>query len=176
MRYLQPTELGTLLDASPEWLQPIVMLAAFSGMRRGEILGHRWLDIDLRNHRVLLPQTKNGEGHVVYLNRSAEAVFEALARPDVNGVSRVFAGHEANAVSIGSCARRMSNISDFRFHDLHHTEASWMRMQGADIHTVAQFVRAPRLENGDPLPAPESGHAFNGGEQSRRARRASASP
>jgi len=28
-------------------------------------------------------------------------------------------------------------IADFRFHDLRHTAASWMRMSGADIHTVA---------------------------------------
>jgi integrase len=30
------------------------------GMRRSEILGLRWLDVDLPNRRVLLPQTKNG--------------------------------------------------------------------------------------------------------------------
>jgi integrase len=28
-------------------------------------------------------------------------------------------------------------IQDFRFHDLRHTAASWMRMSGADVHTVA---------------------------------------
>src|SRR5262245_62256681 len=31
-------------------------------------------------------------------------------------------------------------IEDFRFHDLRHTAASWMRMSGADIHTVAQLL------------------------------------
>lgn len=29
---------------------------------------------------------------------------------------------------------------DFRFHDLRHTAASWLRMQGADIHTMAQLL------------------------------------
>jgi integrase len=37
-------------------------------------------------------------------------------------------------------ACRSVNISDFRFHDLRHTAASWMRMKGADIHTVALIL------------------------------------
>jgi hypothetical protein len=37
-------------------------------------------------------------------------------------------------------ACRSVNVSDFRFHDLRHTAASWMRMKGADIHTVALIL------------------------------------
>jgi len=37
-------------------------------------------------------------------------------------------------------ACRSVNISDFRFDDLRHTAASWMRMKGADIHTVALIL------------------------------------
>jgi Phage integrase family len=32
------------------------------------------------------------------------------------------------------------SIEDFSFHDLRHTAASWLRMKGADIHTVAQLL------------------------------------
>jgi hypothetical protein len=35
---------------------------------------------------------------------------------------------------------RRLKIEDFRYHDLRHTAASWMRMSGADIHTVAQLL------------------------------------
>jgi integrase len=37
-------------------------------------------------------------------------------------------------------ACRSVRVSDFRFHDLRHTAASWMRMKGADIHTVALIL------------------------------------
>jgi integrase len=37
-------------------------------------------------------------------------------------------------------ACRAVNIPDFRFRDLRHTAASWMRMKGADIHTVALIL------------------------------------
>ena len=32
------------------------------------------------------------------------------------------------------------NIANFRFHDLRHTTALWMRMNNADIHTVALIL------------------------------------
>ena len=38
VRYLQPTELRTPLEACPQWLRPIAGLAAFTAMRRSEIL------------------------------------------------------------------------------------------------------------------------------------------
>jgi len=41
--------------------------------------------------------------------------------------------------SIGLTVRRLG-IANFRFHDLRHTAASWLRMSGADIHTVAQLL------------------------------------
>jgi hypothetical protein len=37
-------------------------------------------------------------------------------------------------------AAKAAKIEDFRFHDLRYTAASRLRMQGADIHTVAQLL------------------------------------
>ena len=70
----------------------MIGLAASTGMRRSEILGLRWLDIDLPNRRILLPQTKNGDGRIVYLNQSAQAVIQSLFREGVqnSGEKRIF--------------------------------------------------------------------------------------
>ncbi|HEU0183790.1 MAG TPA: tyrosine-type recombinase/integrase [Blastocatellia bacterium] len=139
MRYLQPTELKALLNVCPDGLREIVALAVSTGMRRGEILGLRYLDVDLSNRRIMLPQTKNGSGRIVYLNDNAKMVLESL--PAGNPADRVFAEWDGPRVADAfERARGKVKLVDFRFHDLRHTAASWMRMSGADIHTVAQLL------------------------------------
>jgi integrase len=143
VRYLQPVELRTLFDARPVWLRPIAGLAVATGMRRSEILGLRLLDIDLQQKRVLLPQTKNGEARMVYLNELAMTAIRSLpVGPDAKPTDRLFADVESpEQVSVAFArACRKVGIEDFRFHDLRHTAASWLRMSGADIHTVAQLL------------------------------------
>ncbi|MBV9572587.1 MAG: site-specific integrase, partial [Acidobacteriales bacterium] len=122
-------------------LRPIVILAVSTGMRRSEVLGLRWLDVDLLNGRILLPQTKNGDGRIVYLNRSAAATLSSAALNRRNATDPVFDGITPGQVSVAFVRLcRTRNVLDFRFHDLRHTAASWLRMQGADIHTVAQLL------------------------------------
>jgi integrase len=143
VRYLQPTELRALLSACPEWVRPIVLLAVSTGMRRGEILGLRWLDVDVEGGRIMLPQTKNGDGRIVHLNSLAKQAILAAQNPAVSSLDRVFNGSQMipdYVTQVFARACRDCGIEDFRFHDLRHTAASWMRMHGADIHTVAQIL------------------------------------
>lgn len=144
VRYLQPAELRTVLEACPVWLRPIAGLAVSTGMRRGEILGLRWLDVDTKNSRILLPQTKNGEGRIVYLNALAQQALTAVPVPrGAKPTDRIFGGESVTPANVSLCflrACRSVKIHDCRFHDLRHTAASWMRMKGADIHTVALIL------------------------------------
>lgn len=143
VRYLQPTELRTVLEACPEWLRPIACLAVATGMRRGEVLGLRWLDIDLKGGRIVLPQTKNGEGRIVYLNSLAEQALAAVPQLGTKPTDLVFDAVPMTPENVSLAflrACRSVSVSDFRFHDLRHTAASWMRMKGADIHTVALIL------------------------------------
>jgi integrase len=142
VRYLQPTELMALLGACPEWLRSIAGIAVTTGMRRGEILGLRWLDLDLGNKRLILRQTKNGDGRIVYLNQTALTVIRLLPFDgQTKATDRLFADLTPEQVSMAfRRACRNTRIEDFRFHDLRHTAASWLRMSGADIHTVALLL------------------------------------
>lgn len=53
VRYLQPTELRALLEACSEGLRQIVALAVSTGMRRGQIINLRYLDVDMANRRIM---------------------------------------------------------------------------------------------------------------------------
>jgi integrase len=142
IRYLQPTELRVLMEACPEWLRHFAMLAVCTGMRRGEVLGLRWLDVDIVHTRIMLPQTKNGEGRIVYLNQLAQEVLRSLLGTlQPKSLEKLFPNVSPEKVSVAfKRACNSIGISDFRFHDLRHTAASWLRMSGADIHTVALLL------------------------------------
>jgi len=112
---------------------------------RNAKVGDRWTPLDgfgFIHDRIILPQTKNGEGRVVYLNRFAQSALESLAfDQNTKPANLIFPGVTAGRVRIAfrRTVRRLG-IANFRFHDLRHTAASWLRMSGADIHTVAQLL------------------------------------
>ncbi|MBZ5565899.1 MAG: site-specific integrase [Acidobacteriia bacterium] len=141
LRYLQPTELQAVLDHCPPWIQPIVLLAVSTGMRRGEILGLRWMDVDLLNRQINLPRTKNGKGRTVYLNEKAMDVFrsleldkETLANEPVLGVD--VTPEEVSMRFMRAC--RKAGVMDFHFHDLRHTYATWLRQSGVQLDEIAR--------------------------------------
>ena len=144
VRYLQPTELHAVLEACPKWLRPIAGLLAFTGMRRSEVLGLRWLDIDRKGERIILPQSKNGEGRIVWLNSLACQVLDSIPRNSAKTTDLVFsASDEISPENVSLAflrACRKVAVADFRLHDLRHTAASWLRMSGADLQDVAELL------------------------------------
>ena len=49
---------------------------------------------------MVLPQTKNGEGRIVYLNKLALQLFDSAAAEEVQSMDRVFAGVTNEQVSM----------------------------------------------------------------------------
>ncbi len=86
-------------------------------MRRGEILGLRWRDINLDKRTAHIPLTKNGESRTVPLSSEAINILKALPR-NIYGV--VFPIKHANLSAHFMKARAKAQITDFHFHDLRH--------------------------------------------------------
>ncbi|TCK75878.1 tyrosine-type recombinase/integrase [Acidipila rosea] len=145
-RYLSPSELKTALEAAPEWMRLPLALAAFTGMRRGELLSLRWTDVDLENRRLYLRETKNGSLRVLPLN---ELAFRLLANlPQSTPGDLVLDGLDGQKLSVYT--RRLFQglgIQDASFHSLRHTAASWLVMGGVDLYAVGQLLghRTPRM-------------------------------
>ena len=65
--------------ARNNWLAHFVALAIETGMRRDELLGLLWDNVDLERRTAFLPVTKNGESRGVPLSSRAVAVSSRLA-------------------------------------------------------------------------------------------------
>jgi integrase len=145
-RYLSPSELKAALKAAPEWMRAPLALAAFTGMRRGELLALRWMDVDLANRRLYLHETKNGSLRVLPLNELAFGLLSLL--PHAAQADTVLAGVDGQKLSVYTRRLFLSlGIQDASFHSLRHTAASWLVMAGVDLYAVGQVLghRTPRM-------------------------------
>ncbi len=81
VRFLSDAERGRLLSACRESQQPhllpVVVLALATGMRAQEILKLTWGVVDIKQGRILLEHTKNGERRLVPLVGQPRAILEA---------------------------------------------------------------------------------------------------
>jgi integrase len=147
-RFLNNEERMRLIKACQEseskGLYPVVILALSTGMRRGEILNLKWNDVDLDRGAILLQTTKNGERRFVPLVGIA---LELLKSRHTNQFanSLVFpAPHSpSKPIDIRSAwenALEKARISNFRFHDLRHTAASYLAMNQASLLEIGTLL------------------------------------
>jgi integrase len=145
-RYLTPGELKAALQLAPKWLRAPMAFATCTGVRRGEMLSLRWMDVDVTNRRLYLRETKNGALRILPISETALAVLQSL--PEGAPGATVFAGVDAACLSVYTkrVFKRLG-IPDASFHTLRHTAASWMVQQGVDLYAVGQILghKTPRM-------------------------------
>ena len=125
------------------WLPTIIQLAVETGMRRSELLGMRWVDVDLEAHTVFLPNTKNGHPRTVPLSPRALEIIRNTPR-----CGNIVFGVSANAVRLAwERLKRRAGVSDLRFHDLRHEAVSRFFENGLNMPEVAAISghKDPRM-------------------------------
>lgn len=135
-------------------LPDFLRLAVATGMRRGEIVGLRWPDIDLGRCLAYLNETKNGEDRVVPLSSEALAVLQSMPRR-IDGrlfsleprgfskamrkaVVRARRAYEADCVR-DSVMPDPDFLCDLRLHDARHEAVSSFFERGLDVMEVASI-------------------------------------
>jgi integrase len=142
LRYLTREETDALIAACPLHLRPIVVVALHTGMRKGEVLGLTWQNIDFGASTITVHHTKNNEPKVIPMNQTLREELQRLPRHlhsayvfcNVQGqpydeVKRSF-----------KTACRKAGIEDFRFHDLRHTFASYLVMNNVNLKAVQHLL------------------------------------
>ena len=156
MRFLDDDERGRLLGACREsvnqFLYTIVILALSTGMRKGEILGLRRKDVDLRGKRIVIQETKNGERRVVPIVGPALELVKRILECDYQA-SESFVFHHHGYPDKSVCIRtawvnsvKKAGVEDFTFHDLRHSAASYLAMSGASLIEIADILGHKSLE------------------------------
>ncbi|AOJ68310.1 MULTISPECIES: tyrosine-type recombinase/integrase [Burkholderia] len=119
-------------------LYPAVLLAIETGMRRSEIVGIEWANINLDRRVLWLPDSKNDEERTVALSSRA---VDALAQVTADRIGPVFPGLTVDAIKCAyRRARSRANIDGLRFHDLRHEATSRLFEKGLNPMEVASIT------------------------------------
>jgi len=150
VRFLSDSEREKLLQASKqsqsEHLYLAVLLCLATGARKMEIMGLKWQDVDFQRGVIILHETKNGERRVLPLTGKALAALKEFADVSQGKPSELIFPSNTNPkkpVDIRTPwenALKNAEIPDFRFHDLRHSTASYLAMNGATLAEIAEVL------------------------------------
>ena len=147
-RRLQGDEEQRLLavcrKARNTWLVHFVALAIETGMRRSELLGLQWPNVNLDRRIALLPLTKNGDSRGVPLSSRAVEILRSLPSSRDGGV---FGDLSQDAIKQSfKRAVRRAGIKGLRLHDLRHEATSRFFEKGLNVMEVASVTGHKTLQ------------------------------
>jgi integrase len=148
VRFLSEDERPRLLAAcqasSNRHLYPLVILALATGARKMELLTLTWPQVDLGRALITLHDTKNGEPRSIPITGQALDVMRTHAKVVRIGTPLVFPRQDGRRpVDVRHAwyqALAQAEITDFRFHDLRHSTASYLAMNGASLVEIAEVL------------------------------------
>lgn len=139
-----PTQQDLREQEYSDHLEPIVLLAMNTGMRRGEIFQLKWSNIDFYSKTLTVEagNAKSGKSRIIPLNDTAFHVLENW-KP-ISQSQYVFHGKDKEPLTdIKKGFLKVleeAEIEEFRFHDLRHHFASKLVMRGVDLNTVRELL------------------------------------
>ena len=146
MDVFTPGEIRRLLDAQEEPLRTLLLTAALTGMRQGELFGLQWEDIDFAAHvihvrralwrgRLGTPKSKRSR-RAIDMPPTLEAALQRLST--TRRSEFVFCSERGTPIDADNFrhrefpqALRRGGLRRVRFHDLRHTYTSLLIAHGA---------------------------------------------
>lgn len=162
-RFLSDDERNRLLhsckQSSNPYLYQIVVLALSTGARKSEIVNLKWSNIDFDRRKITLDKTKNGEQRSIPLQSIAYDLVKKCHSNRIVGCDYLFPSQKFKRDENGRVvyqpidirtawenAVQNAGILDFRFHDLRHSAASYLAMNGATLSELAAVLGHKTLQ------------------------------
>jgi len=131
-----------LLQELPEHQRELVLFSLATGLRQSNVLGLDWAHVNLESGHAWVDahNSKNRRAIAVPLNNTALAI---LRRQKGKHPQAVFSFRGKPMKSANTKAWRAAlvraGISNFRWHDLRHTWATWHRQSGTPTHELQRL-------------------------------------
>ena len=150
IRFLTIEEVSTFLSACSSLMKPIFLTAIHTGLRKSELFRLEWEDIDFDRRYVMVSNkkeahTKNYRNREIPMTSQLVDEFKKLKAESKNGDGHVFVKHDGTPHR-GEVRRplesviKQTGLKRFTLHDLRHTFASHLVMEGVDLPTVQKLM------------------------------------
>ena len=154
VRFLSDDERKALLKAcrksSSKDLYCAVVIALSTGCRRGEQMNLRWSHVDLKRGMLTFEHTKNDDRRSVPLVGHAMELVKERAKVRRLDNDYVFPGKRPgkpiDLTRPWTDAMEEAKIEKFRWHDLRHSCASYLAMNGATLAEIAEVLGHKTLQ------------------------------
>lgn len=130
------------LDGDP-MLDLAWMMLAVLGVRRGELVGMKWSDIDMEGMKITIPPDKGGRARVLHYSNALQYRIYRLMdsfqgdRPDDVFKMKKTTIHKYFKAHLVACNLHHEG---FTMHSLRHTFASHLISRGVDITIVKELL------------------------------------
>ena len=149
VRCLTEEERERLLAACKVSVNPhlymAVVLALSTGARQQEVWGLRWSEVNLERGLITFTETKNNEFRSVPLEGHARELLLGHSKIRRIDSDLVFPSKKNSVVRHDfrdpwNKALVVAEVEDFRWHDLRHSCASYLAMNGVQMRSIAEIL------------------------------------
>ncbi|SFS10757.1 Site-specific recombinase XerD [Granulicella pectinivorans] len=161
---LTPEEVGRLLSLLPDYARTMVVVAAVTGLRRGELVGLRWEDVDFENGKIQIrrslvdqiagePKTETSKRPIPLEPALVHALQSWREKtPYIKPGDWVFASpYDLGAKPywpstvlqkvIQPAAREAGILKRIGWHTFRRTTATWLLANGETVKTAQELMR-----------------------------------
>ena len=170
MDYLDPDQVKVFLKEAKkdEGYYPILLTAVMTGLRRGELLGLRWKDVNFTAKQIAIRKSlTRRDSEYVLTEPKSDSSIRTVAVPSIviktfkkerkkqaerelkyeggyNEKGLIFTKKDGSFIHPNTLTRhykkilKKANLPEIRFHDLRHTHATLMLSQGEEPKVISE--------------------------------------